>query len=490
MAMRVGDLARRTGVGVSTLRAWENRYSFLKPVRSPAGHRLYDEADVERVHAVLRLVGEGLTLGGAITRVASTGAGAQPPREAEALLYAQILQAVGQGVWVIGHVQTRFVNRRMAEIMGCSVEELLALPVLSIFNPDQLPAVKERDEDARAGKRLHFRTELRRADGSTFLADVHATPLFNQAGRYEASVALVSDVTAHHESATQGRLRATVLEAIGEAVTASTPDGTVVYVNAAAEQLFGWRAADVIGRNGLELIASSDAHDESQRIHDLLVGGTRYAGQIEMVRADGTRFIGHATSAPVLDEDGELVALVAVITDRTERNRQEHVLRTRELQMETLALLGTQALRQHGEPRAGAALVLTEAVEAARRVLGADEVLVLDVVSEADKLCVVAGSPTAAQGLMVPSGSRSFAGYVVLARKAVVMADAAQERRFDIRASPAPEQLGSAIGAPVFAPDGIVGVLTATHRAAHQFDHGDAQFLQGMANIIGTALLS
>ncbi|MCU1623576.1 MAG: hypothetical protein JWL79_2421 [Frankiales bacterium] len=487
--MRVGDLARRTGVGVSTLRAWENRYSFLKPVRSPAGHRLYDEADVERVHAVLRLVGEGLTLGGAITRVASTGAGAQPPREAEALLYAQILQAVGQGVWVIGHTQTRFVNRRMAEIMGYSVEDLLALPVLSIFDPQQLPAVKERDEDARAGKRLRFRTELRRADGSTFLAEVHSTPLFNQAGRYEASVALVSDVTVHHEAETQTRLRATVLEAIGEAVTASTPDGTVIYVNAAAEQLFGWRAADVMGRNGLELIAAPDAHDESQRIHDLLVGGTRYAGQIDMVRADGTRFVGHATSTPVLDEDGEVVALVGVITDRTERNRQEHVLATRELQVETLALLGTQALRQRGQPRVGPALVLTEAVEATRRVLVADEVLLLEVVAGAGELGVVASSPLTEQGLALPAGSRSFAGYVTLARKAVVMADGSRERRFDIRASPAPEPLGSAIGAPVFGPDGVVGVLTATHRAAHQFDHGDAQFLQGMANIIGTALL-
>jgi GAF domain-containing protein len=158
--------------------------------------------------------------------------------------------------------------------------------------------------------------------------------------------------------------------------------------------------------------------------------------------------------------------------------------------VETLALLGTQALRQPAQPRAGPALVLTEAVEAARRVLGADEVLVLDVLPASDELRVVAGSPTAEQGLAVPSGSRSFAGYVVLARKAVVMADAAQERRFDIRASPAPEPLGSAIGAPVFGPDGIVGVLTATHSAPHQFDHSDAQFLQGMANIIGTALLS
>src|SRR3954447_17499429 len=73
MAMRVGELARRTGVGVSTLRAWERRFRFLEPQRSAAGHRVYDETDVERVEAVVRLVAEGLTLQAAITRVTTVG---------------------------------------------------------------------------------------------------------------------------------------------------------------------------------------------------------------------------------------------------------------------------------------------------------------------------------------------------------------------------------------------------------------------------------
>ena len=74
--MRIGELARRTGVGVSTLRAWEGRFRFLEPTRTAAGHRLYDLGDVERVEAVVRLLGEGLTLPAAIARVAMVGPGA------------------------------------------------------------------------------------------------------------------------------------------------------------------------------------------------------------------------------------------------------------------------------------------------------------------------------------------------------------------------------------------------------------------------------
>ena len=47
--LRIGELARRTGVATELLRAWERRYGLLSPVRTQAGYRLYSDADVDRV---------------------------------------------------------------------------------------------------------------------------------------------------------------------------------------------------------------------------------------------------------------------------------------------------------------------------------------------------------------------------------------------------------------------------------------------------------
>ena len=306
--MRVGDLAQRTGVGVSTLRAWEARFNFLRPERSPAGHRVYDEADVERVNAVLRLLGEGLTLAAAIARVANVGPEGLPEGEAEALLYGQILHTAELGVWVARDGRTRYVNRRMAEIMDCSVEELMAAPVLDFFDPAELALVKERTALVRAGQKVHFTQKLRRPDGSTFLAEI------NRAGLYEGGVALVEDVTARNEDETQARLRATILDSIGEAVAASTPDGTVVYVNAAAERLFGWQAADVIGRPSREVFPAPEEAALGQRIDALLLKGKRFSGSYKMARHDGSQFDAHLTCAPTFDSQGALVGFVAVIS--------------------------------------------------------------------------------------------------------------------------------------------------------------------------------
>jgi MerR family transcriptional regulator, light-induced transcriptional regulator len=58
-ALRIGEVSRRTGVAVPTLRAWERRYALLEPDRTEGGHRLYRDADVDRVHAMVRLLEDG-----------------------------------------------------------------------------------------------------------------------------------------------------------------------------------------------------------------------------------------------------------------------------------------------------------------------------------------------------------------------------------------------------------------------------------------------
>jgi MerR family transcriptional regulator, light-induced transcriptional regulator len=58
--LRIGELARRTGVSVDLLRAWERRYGLLQPSRTASGYRLYSAADEERVGRMRRGLDDGL----------------------------------------------------------------------------------------------------------------------------------------------------------------------------------------------------------------------------------------------------------------------------------------------------------------------------------------------------------------------------------------------------------------------------------------------
>jgi DICT domain-containing protein/predicted DNA-binding transcriptional regulator AlpA len=69
--LTISDLAERTGVAPATLRSWESRYGFPRPVRLAGGHRRYAEQDVSAVLEVLRHRASGLALEAAVRRGAS-----------------------------------------------------------------------------------------------------------------------------------------------------------------------------------------------------------------------------------------------------------------------------------------------------------------------------------------------------------------------------------------------------------------------------------
>ena len=73
-------LSEQTGVPATTLRAWERRYGLLKPARTPKGHRVYKQADLDTVRRVVQLLESGSTIGKAVNIIKS-GEPARPERQ-------------------------------------------------------------------------------------------------------------------------------------------------------------------------------------------------------------------------------------------------------------------------------------------------------------------------------------------------------------------------------------------------------------------------
>jgi DNA-binding transcriptional MerR regulator len=70
----IRTVAHLTGVNPRRIRAWEDQYNLLSPARTPGGHRLYSEEDVERIRWVKALVDRGISLKG-IQRLVEQGGG-------------------------------------------------------------------------------------------------------------------------------------------------------------------------------------------------------------------------------------------------------------------------------------------------------------------------------------------------------------------------------------------------------------------------------
>ena len=63
---RIGEVSRLADVKPFVLRYWETEFPMLEPVKSPSGHRMYRQEDVDMVLKIKRLLyDEGFTIAGA-----------------------------------------------------------------------------------------------------------------------------------------------------------------------------------------------------------------------------------------------------------------------------------------------------------------------------------------------------------------------------------------------------------------------------------------
>jgi len=72
---RIGEVSRLTELKPFVLRYWETEFPMLEPVKSPNGHRVYRQEDVDLVLKIKRLLyDEGFTIAGARRHLRENGA--------------------------------------------------------------------------------------------------------------------------------------------------------------------------------------------------------------------------------------------------------------------------------------------------------------------------------------------------------------------------------------------------------------------------------
>jgi PAS domain S-box-containing protein len=136
------------------------------------------------------------------------------------------------------------------------------------------------------------------------------------------------------------RLRVT-LASIGDAVIVCDGRGHVTYLNPVAEELTGWTQADAIGVPLDEVFHIVNEHTrhlvENPCTRVLREGGVvGLANHTVLIRRDGKERAIDDSGAPIRDAEGNIIGVVMVFRDVTERRHAETLL---ELQRDTLEML-------------------------------------------------------------------------------------------------------------------------------------------------------
>lgn len=120
----------------------------------------------------------------------------------------------------------------------------------------------------------------------------------------------------------QARLAA-IIESSDDAIVSKSLDGTITSWNHAAEKMFGYSAAEAVGRNIL-LIVPPDRQDEERSILSRLREGRKIDHfETQRVRKDGRRIEVSLSVSPICDAAGRTVGASKIARDITEKKRSE-----------------------------------------------------------------------------------------------------------------------------------------------------------------------
>ncbi|HHA19324.1 MAG TPA: PAS domain S-box protein, partial [Methylophaga sp.] len=146
-------------------------------------------------------------------------------------------------------------------------------------------------------------------------------------------VALLSSQIAKMEKLLRqnGKWLSTTLKSIGDAVIAADMKGHVTFLNPVAENLTGWKHEDAIGKpvNKIFNIINEEtgklAENPVEKVlrEGIIVG---LANHTALIAKDGTKYSIDDSGAPIIDDKGNIVGVVLVFHDITERKKAEERL--------------------------------------------------------------------------------------------------------------------------------------------------------------------
>ena len=269
---------------------------------------------------------------------------------AEALLSPSLLEAVPDATVVVNEEGVILqVNSQVETLFGYTRDELIGQPVEVLVPERQRGQHHQHRQDYAAEPRIRrmgagLDLHGRRRDGSEFPVEISLSPVPTSHGMVVLSA--IRDISdrkrieeelrrAHKEleerkdrQLWQSRNRlALIVDSSQDAIIGKNLDGVITSWNKGAEQIYGYKAEEVIGKS-ITMLAPRERVDEIPKILESIRAGASVA-YFETVRVakDRRRLNVSLSVSPIRDAEGSVVGASTIARDITAQKRAEDQLR-------------------------------------------------------------------------------------------------------------------------------------------------------------------
>ena len=225
----------------------------------------------------------------------------------------------------------QYVNPAFTNMTGYSREEAAGKNPRILKSGRHAPAFYEDLwKTIKSGEVWHGDMVNQRKDGTFYSEEMRIAPVRSSTGEVVSYIAIKHDVSEQRAAEEAKAFLAAVVESSEDAIIAYTLAGTILTWNRGAENVFGYCAKEVIGKQIPKLMLSEELLQMTSMAEHIAQGksGIHYEGLIR--RKDEQMVPVSVTASPIKNPAGGVAAISMIVRDITSRKKTERSIRESE----------------------------------------------------------------------------------------------------------------------------------------------------------------
>ena len=248
--------------------------------------------------------------------------------------YRVFVETAGEGIlMLLPDGRCTYANQRMADMLGCSVAEMLGKTALDFAHEGWRSHVLDARGRLHAGDVVRGEFKFRRKNGTPLWSQDNATPLFDDKGEHVANLAMHTDITERKRvdeelRETERKNRELVRLAPAGIYEVDFRTRRFTSVNDAMIEILGYSREELLEMSPFDILDEESQARFRERLARWLAGEKPDADVEYKVRTKAGRVIdGLLAVSFTKDAEGRPLGATVVAHDITERKRTEEALR-------------------------------------------------------------------------------------------------------------------------------------------------------------------